>query len=180
MLIEIILGVIVFIASILLIILIYKNKFNLYIVKIDEAENNVDILLQKKVDLLNKIAPIVNKFLKSDDFLCDLKVLCIKNYSHFELYDILRGNYNDLFNILDDNEKLYKKKDLNELLDELNNNEENLIAAIKFYNNNVVNHNGLIDKFPSNIIRLIFGYKKYDFYKNEKREIFEILKEEKN
>ena len=78
MLIEIILGVIVFIASILLIILIYKNKFNLYKVKIDEAENNVDILLQKKVDLLNKIAPIINKFLKSDDFLCELKIINIK------------------------------------------------------------------------------------------------------
>lgn len=180
MLIEIILGIIVFIASILLIILICKNKFNLYKVKIDEAENNVDILLQKKVDLLNKIAPIINKALKSDDFLSELKIINIKDYSHFELYDNLRGNYNDLFNVLDDNEKLYKRKDLNNILEELNNNEENLIAAIKFYNNSVVSYNELIDKFPSNIIRLIFGYKKYEFYKNEKREIFEILKEEKN
>ena len=43
--IEIILGCIVFIALLAIIVVIYHNKFQLAIIKIDEAENNIDILI---------------------------------------------------------------------------------------------------------------------------------------
>lgn len=177
MLIEIILGIIVLLASILLIILIYKEKFRIYIIKMDEAENNIDMLLQKKVDLLNKAIPIINKSLKTDNFLAEVEDIKTKNFSHFELYDLLRKFYNELFNTLDENEKILKNKKIHVIIEELNSNEEELLGAIKFYNDSVVCYNELIEKFPSNVIRLLFGYGKKDFYKNEKREIFEILKE---
>lgn len=180
MLIEIVLGIIVLIASIMLFITIFKEKFMLYIIKINEAENNVDILLQKKVDSLCKTIPIVNKELKKDNFLDDLNNDLYHNDSHFELYDRLRNDYNELFNTIDDNEKLLKNKELETVIDELNINEENLIGAIKYYNDSVVSYNNLINKFPSNIVSFIFRYKRRDFYKNEKREIFQILKEETN
>lgn len=177
MLIEIILGIIVLVTSILLIIVIYKEKFELYSIKIDEAENNVDMLLQKKIDLLNKTIPIMNKSLKNADFLSEVKGIKVKNFSHFELFDLLRKFYNELFNTLEENEKILKNKKLAAILDELNSNEEELLAAIKFYNDSVVYYNELINKFPSNIIRLLFGYKEKKFYKNEKSEKFAILKE---
>ena len=79
--------------------------------------------------------------------------------------------------MLDDNEKLYKRKALVEVINDINENEIDLVAAIKFYNDNVVVFNKLIMSFPSNIIRLFFGYKKKEFYNNEKREIYEILKD---
>ena len=61
---------------------------------------------------------------------------------------------------------------------ELVDNEEDLVASIKFYNDTVVDFNKLIVSFPSNIIRLIFRYKRKEFYNHEKREIYEILKDE--
>ena len=62
-------------------------------------------------------------------------------------------------------------------MNEINENEEDLVASIKFYNDNVVEFNRLIVSFPSNIIKLIFKYKRKEFYSQEKLEIFEILKE---
>ena len=58
---------------------------------------------------------------------------------------------------------------------DLNNNEENIIGSIKFYNDTVVLFNHLVVSFPSNIICLFKRYKKKEFYSNEKREMFEIL-----
>ena len=85
---------------------------------------------------------------------------------------------NNIFKILDDNEKLLKSEKIINIINEFNDNEEDLVASIKFYNDTVVDFNKLIVSFPSNIIRLIFRYKRKEFYNHEKREIYEILKDE--
>lgn len=175
--IEIILGCVVLVALILLIIVIFHNKFKFAIIKMDEAENNIDIYLEKKFDLLKRCGPIIKKELKIKDFLDNLDEVNVKEINHFEFNNILKDAYNDLFKLLDDNEKLYKRKALVEVINDINENEIDLVAAIKFYNDNVVVFNKLIMSFPSNIIRLFFGYKKKEFYNNEKREIYEILKD---
>ena len=60
-------------------------------------------------------------------------------------------------------------------MDDLEKNEIDLSAAQKFYNDAVIVFNKLILAFPSNIIGFFKGYKKKDFYNNEKREMFQIL-----
>ena len=173
---EIILGVIVLIALVFLIVIIYYNKFQFTIIKMDEAENNIDILLQKKLDLLKKCQPIIKKSVKDIEFMDDIEEFINNKPNHFKLHNYLKTNYNLLFKILDDNDKLYKKKNLLSIVEDINENELDLVAAIKFYNDNVVIFNQLVMTFPSNIIKIFLGYKKRDFYNNEKREIFEILK----
>ena len=95
--------------------------------------------------------------------------------NHFQRNDNLKTAYNELFKVIDENEKLMKSDTLVSILEELNNNEENIIGSIKFYNDTVVLYNHLVVSFPSNIISLFKRYKKKEFYNNEKRELFEIL-----
>ena len=102
----------------------------------------------------------------------------LDDLNHFELNDTLKLAFNELFKTLDDNEKLFKSESLVRIVEELNANEINLVAAVKFYNDTVVTFNQLIVSFPSNILRLFFGYKKKEFYNHEKREIYEILKDD--
>ena len=173
---KIILGILILVAIIIIIGIICFNKFQFTIIKIDEAENNIDMLLQKKLDLMKKCQPIVKKNLKDVEFMDDIESIIANKMDHFSLHDYLKRNYNELFKILDDNEKLYKKKNLISVIEDINENELELVAAIKFYNDNVVIYNQLIMTFPSNILKIFLGYKKKDFYNNEKREIFEILK----
>ncbi len=176
--IEIVLGCIVLIALLGIVIIIYHNKFQISVIKMEEAENNIDLFLQKKLDLLKRAKQIVEKELKLEDFLTQLETDLVSDLNHFELNELLKKSYNEFFKVLDDNEKLFKSESLVHVIEELNNNEIDLVAAIKFYNDTVVTFNQLIVSFPSNIIRLFFGYKKKEFYTHEKREIYEILKDE--
>ena len=98
--------------------------------------------------------------------------------NHFELNDLLDDNYNELLIKIDENDKLSKSKKLKEILDDLEDNEEDRIGTIKFYNDAVVVFNNLKKAFPSNIYGFLRGYKIKSFYNDEKKEIYEILNKE--
>lgn len=173
----IIVGCVTFIAFILLVIVIYYNKFQFSIIKIEEAENNSDIFLNKKYELIKRVAPIIRKELKKKTLLSEIDDN-MESLNHFELNDKLSKIDNDLFKILDENEKLLKSNKVISIMDEFNDNEDDLVASIRFYNDTVVDFNKLIVSFPSNIIKVIFRYKRKEFYNHEKRQMYEILKEE--
>ena len=159
----------------LIIITFFHNKFQLTTIKINEADNNIDILLDKKRELLNRTRPIIKEELKLDEFLDDLDELQEKELSHFDMNNVLKDNYNELFKTLDDNEKLFKSEALVSIIDDINSNEEEIVGTIKFYNDNVVVFNQWIGSFPSNLVAFFCRYRKKKFYNNEKREIYEIL-----
>ncbi len=173
----IIIGTITLIAFILLLITIYYNKFQFSIIKIEEAENNSDIFLNKKYDLIKRIVPLIRKELKDKTIIKEIDD-DFSDLNHFEFNDKLSKIDDEIFKILDDNEKLLKSNKISKIIDEFNDNEDDLVASIKFYNDTVVDFNKLIVSFPSNIIRFIFRYKKKKFYNHEKRQMYEILKED--
>lgn len=174
----IVVGSITIFAFILLIFAIYYNKFQFAIIKINEAEENADLYLNKKLELLKRCSPIIKKELKKKKLLEAVDKIKVDELNHFEFNTTLNQAYIDLLKVIDEYEKLLKSENLLRVLNELNDNEDDLMASIKFYNDTVVEFNRLISSFPSNIIRLFFRYKRKEFYKEEKHEIFEILKEE--
>ena len=102
--IGIIIGIVVILIIFIIIFSIYSNKFHFAIIKIEKAEEDIDMYLQKKKDLLDRTRPIIKKELKLKNFLTELDDdLSEKN--NFEVNDFLRKMYNDLFKILDENEK---------------------------------------------------------------------------
>ena len=171
---ETILLIFVIISLLAFIIVIINKKFQLTIIKIDKAEEDIDIYLEKKKELLTRTVPIVKKELKIKEFLGELDKYN-NDLNNFEKHNLLKSNYNELFKTLDENEKLLKSDSLVKILEELNDNEENIVGAIKYYNDSVVQFNQLVVSFPCNLIALVRRYKKLEFYNNEKREIFEIL-----
>lgn len=174
---EIILGVIVVLAIITIVVSILNNKFQFAIIKIEEAENNIDVLLHAKKELLERTCPIIIKELKIEEFLPEVLNINPEAINHFELNDLLRKNYNDLLKTIDENEKLLKSDSLNSILEELKKNEVELVGAVKFYNAAVTSFNELVVSFPSSIVGFFRRYKKKSFYSDEKREMFEILKD---
>ena len=175
---EIILGVIVLISILLIMIIIINNKFQFSIIKIDKAEEDISLYLDKKKELLDRCRPTIKKELKLENFLDELDE-SFDDVNNFSLHDTLKKCYNELFKTLDENEKLFKSESLVSILEDLNDNEEDIVGAIKFYNDTVVEFNQLIMSFPSNIIAFFRRFKKKEFYNNEKREIYEILNEYK-
>ena len=159
------------------IISIYHNKFQFCIIKIDEAENNIGVLLDKKRELLERTRPIIKKELKLEEFLEKINDWDSNNFNHFEINSILKDCSYDLFKLLDENEKLYKSESLVSIIEELNDNEDMIVGSINYYNDNVVEFNKLVVSFPSKLIAFLFRYKKKQFHNNEKREMYEILNE---
>lgn len=172
--IEIIIGVILLVVLLFAFYSIYNNKFQLSIIKLEKGEEDIDIYLEKKHDLLVRVKTLISKEIKKEEIFTDLDD-SYEQLNHFDKHDLLKKLYNELFKIIDDHEKLLKSDSITSILEELNTNEENIVGAIKFYNDTVVEFNQLSVSFPSSIIALVKRYKKKEFYRNEKREIFEVL-----
>ena len=149
--IETILGIVVVVSLLLLILTLISNKFQFAIIKIEQAEEEISLYLDTKKNLLDRTRPIVTKELKLEEFLPELDQN-FEEISNFDEHDILKKAYNDLYKIIDENDKLLKSEALSSILKELNDNEEDIIGAIKYYNNTVVTYNKLVLSFPSNII----------------------------
>lgn len=173
---EIILGSVVVVSFILLIITICNNRLILAIMKIDKAEEDIDMYLEKKKELLDRTRPVIIKELRLENFLTELDNLN-GSENNFEVNDILKYAYHILFKTIDENEKLLKSDTLNSILDSLEENEENIGGAVKFYNDTVVMFNHIIASFPSCIVAFFRRLKKKDFYNDEKKEMYEILNE---
>ena len=167
-------GVLIILCLIVLGITLLNNRFMLAIIKISKAEEDIDMYLIKKKDLLIRGRNVVIKELKIKEFLPEIDVN-FDEINNFEENDILRKAYNDLFKKIDDNDKLLKSEALNKILEELDDNEEDIVGAIKFYNDTVVDFNQLLISFPSGIIGFFKRYKKKEFYNNEKREMMDII-----
>ncbi len=175
--IEYILGIIVIIGIISILIVIGNNKINFIQIKIEKANEDISLYLDKKYELLERTRPIVKKELKVEEFLEELVTYESFKEDSFDSHNLLKSSYNELFKTLDNNEKLLKSDSLSKILKELTDNEENIVGAIKFYNDTVVDYNKFVVSFPSKIIALFKRCKKLDFYNNEKREKFGILNE---
>lgn len=161
----------VFLVILLLVInfLYYKNKFNFYFLKVEEANNNIELILEKKIEILLKIAKIIDKDMEKE-----LEEFKKKEISKHQCYVELSSLGNKLLKEADAEEYESNKK-LNNLIGRFDDNECDLKGSLKYYNDNAVEINNYIHKFPSNIVSLFSHFKELDIYKIEKRESFAIL-----
>ena len=181
LLIFFIIAIITILAIILIFIISTFNKFQFSIIKISEAENNIDILLEKKLDYITRFIPIIKENSKEDCRQLDkVNLLKSKKLNNFELNHQLDKYQKELHEILDTDETLSKLEIVINLYGEYEDNEDELEASKEYYNDNVTIYNKLIHCFPSNFVAMLFHYKHKDFYIDEKEEMFEILKDDKN
>lgn len=168
--IYLILGLVLLVILLLVInFLYYKNKFNFYFLKVEEADNNIELILEKKIEILLKIAKIIDKDMEKE-----LEEFKKKEISKHQCYIELSSLGNKLLKEADDEEYESNKK-LNNLIGRFDDNECDLKGSLKYYNDNAVEINNYIHKFPSNIVSLFSHFKELDIYKIEKRESFAIL-----
>lgn len=135
------------------------NKFQVYIIRINEAENNIDSVLRKRFDLLNKSIEIIKENTKEEHVLESIEKLKSKKLSNFDLdrklYDCLKefNKYKERFPKLKNNES-FVKIDV-----ELSESEAEIVAFRKYYNDIITDYNKMVKSFPSNLIAIIFSFK---------------------
>ncbi len=180
--IYIIVGIIVVISILLILEITFYNKFQVARIRISEAENNIDILLQKKLVLLERVIKVIeeaNPKYKEDQILINVIKLKNKKVNNFELNKELDKALAEYKGLMDLDSKLGSIDSLTSINYDLTNVDNDLIAAKKFYNHTIVSYNKLIQCFPSNIVGSFFRYRRKEFYSEEREEVFEILKKKK-
>lgn len=176
----VILGIIVLFLMFLIIEVAFYNKFQMAIIRISEAENNIDILLEKKFQLLErsiKIIEDVDSKYQEDGISTRLIKIKNKKINNFELNKELEKIMAEYRSLLDLDSKISEIDSIININFELVEIDNELNAAKKYYNEHIVSYNRLIRSIPSNIVAKLYHYTIKDFYSDEKIEILEILKE---
>lgn len=169
---------VIMIALLLMIYIIYYNKYQFAIIRINEAENQISKSLKEKLSLIERLIPIFKEKFKKENRLLDIVIKIKDNeLNNFELNKELQQATRIINELLDNNVALYEEENIKSILEELFVNKQAIQAGEKFYNDNVVIYNKLICSFPSNIVKIFMGLKRKEFYEKEKEEIYEILKE---
>ncbi|MBO5096207.1 MAG: LemA family protein [Bacilli bacterium] len=157
--------IIIVIALLLFWFALTYNKFQGLIVKTNEAEANIDAILRKRFDLLNKSINIIKANTDIDkeilEFIVKLRSKKISNFDlDRQLYDAINefNYYKEIYPELNSVDAFSK---INISLDE---SEYEMTALRKYYNDTITEYNKLIRKFPSNIVGIVLRYKEKTYY----------------
>lgn len=160
-------GLIIFIAICFLVLwyaTIY-NKFQNYIIRINEAEASIDSTLRKRFDLLNKSISIIkaNTDIEGEIFE-DIIKLRSRKLTNFDLDRKLYEGINEFEKIKEVHPNLKKCDNFIKIELSLNESEAEIVASRRYYNDIITDYNKIIRTFPSNIVAKLCGYKQKTYF----------------
>ena len=149
-------------------IILSKKRMKREVLKIDEANNNINLYLEKKRKLLNDVIKVLD-----NEELSSFKDISFDVIDKIRMNEVLEDYYDKLKILLEDDD-INKDKDLDKLLSDINDNNCNLYGSIKFYNDSINKYSLLKNKFPTKVVKLFCGFKKFDSYsiKTSKKSIY--------
>ena len=144
------------------------NKFQSYMIRINEVEAEIDSTLRKRFDLLNRSINIINGNVKLEKEALEIIVkLRSRKLSNFELDRILYDAINEFNSYKDIYPELNQVESFIKISASLNESEVEIHALRKYYNDVITKYNELIRKIPSNIVAKVFKYKFKNYFDNK-------------
>ena len=141
------------------------NKFQDYIIRINEVESNIDTNLRSWYDLINKAIPIIKSNTDKDKVVFDNIVkLRSRKIGNFELYRTLTATSGEMQALREEYPLLDKSDEIKKIFKKIEEINEALDDYIDYYNDNITVYNTLVKKFPSNIIASFSKYKEKLFF----------------
>lgn len=144
------------------------NKFQEYVIRINEAEADIDSTLRKRFDLLNKSIEVIKAVTEEEQVLEIITNLRSQKLNNFELDRQIYEGINEFNGYKENNEKLKKNEGFIKIDIALNETEAEMVADRKYYNDIITDYNKMVKSIPSNIIAKVckFKYKNYFDGKN--------------
>ena len=141
------------------------NNFQNHIIRLNEAEANIDTTLRKRFDLLNKSSDIIKANTKIEGQLFpNITKLKSKKVSNFELDRELYEGLKEFNKYKEEHPELKKSEVFNKIDMELAESEIEITAYRKYYNDIITDYNNLVKKIPSNLIALYFKFKPKNYF----------------
>lgn len=147
-------------------------------IRINEAETNLDASLNKRYDLLNKSIDIIKKYTnKEENILETIESIRSQKLSNFELDKNLYKGIEEFHNYSETDPNIKNNDDYSNIEIGLIESESEIVALKTYYNDITTEYNKLISSFPANIISKIKGYKvKEQFVLENHLELINSLK----
>jgi len=159
------LSVIIVICLILILLVATYNHFQDYIIRINEADVNIDAVLRKRFDLLNKSVGIIKNNTKTEEQILEiLEKIRSKKMNNFELDRHLYDAINEFHALKEKYPKLQDNKDFIKTEINIIESESEIVGLRKYYNDIVTDYNKLVKNCPSNFVALFKGYKAKNYF----------------
>ena len=141
------------------------NKYQDYIIRINEVESKIDDNLRDKFDIILELNNNIKEKIKTKkELVDDLSNLKEEKISSFEMDRKLTDAMNKVNFVKENYQELDNDKDVDKLLYNIEDIDESLKACKKYYNETITKYNKLIRKLPYNIIGKILKYKEKPFF----------------
>lgn len=140
------------------------NKYQIYVIRINEAEANIDSVLRKRFDLLNKSISIIKSICTDEKDVLEMIVkLRSRKLTNFEFDRRLYESLNEFLKYGEKYPKLKQNENYMKIGFGLNETESEIVAFRKYYNDIITDYNKLVKTFPSNIVAKLcrYEYKTY-------------------
>ena len=159
------LSLVIVVCSTLILLVATYNHFQDYIIRINEADVNIDAVLRKRFDLLNKSIGIIKANIESEEeILVDIVKLRSKKLTNFELDRSLYDAINEFHTIKEKYSELQTNEEFMKIDINLMESESEIVGLRKYYNDIITDYNKLVKSCPSNIIAIIKNYKTKDYF----------------
>ena len=156
---------VIVVCLVLIILVATYNHFQDYIIRINEANENIDSVLRKRFDLLNKSISIIKANIKTDEeILKDIINLRSKKISNFELDRSLYNAINEFHFIKEKYTNLQSNEEFIKIDVNLMESESEIVGLRKYYNDIITDYNKLVKSCPSNLIAMLKNYKTKDYF----------------
>lgn len=164
----------IFIIVIICVIMIWYisvfNNYQNYIIRINEAEANIDSTLRKRFDLLNKSIGVIKSNTKEELVLEELAGLKNQKLTNFELDRKIYIAINEVNTLKEQHKDLKKCEGFLKIELSINETEAEIVASRKYYNDIITDYNKLTRTFPTNIVGKLCKFKSKAYFDGKNME----------
>ncbi len=169
----IVIGILI-LAILFIVFKINSDKIKDLSIKNKEASASIELLLNKKLELLMAIVNEIES-ISDNKYKDELSIVTDENLESVDLNERLNEVYNRILEIVVFNAEIVLSDSGYTNLANAKKTTLELSGVEKYYNENATSYNSLISKLPNSLLKQIKKYKKLELYKTEKKEIFEML-----
>lgn len=176
----IIFALFIILGLIIVAIIVTSDNLREYVIRVNEAEANIEGILSKRYDLLNKAIDVIRNITKEEgDILKKVVELRSQKLDNIALDKELYLAIEEFHNYAVENEVLKNNDEYANIEIGLISSESEIIALKKYYNDVVTKYNNLVSKFPTMLIAKIKHYEKKETFSEESHmDLINSLKQE--
>lgn len=155
-------------------VIVTYNRFVRLKNRIDNAWAQIDVQLRRRYDLIPNLVETVKGYAAHEKEVFEkvtqarasmANAQTVKEQS--EAQNMIAGALKSLFAVAEAYPELKANENFMMLQEELSGTEGKIAYARQFYNDNVMQYNTLLQTFPANAIRSMFGFRSRDYFETD-------------